>query len=189
MWNVCAPSKWPSDGQSGSWTDCCLQTLSRNGRRVLERERMRGSFRFLCGWFCEGDGETAYSETKSATHHGRIDRDWSAYKVGSRCGGGDVVYMQITLTDQVETDPEVDKFVNNGPPCFLIHVVHLWWILWWIQTSCWAAFQASVHDSWSHSHSSCWGSNAVVGTGQGMACLRQWVHHEIMFRPLLLISY
>jgi len=48
---------------------------------------------------------------------------------GSRCGGGDVVYMQITLTDHVETDPEVDEFVNNGPPCFLIHVVHLWWIL------------------------------------------------------------
>jgi len=42
-----------------------------------------------------------------------------------RYGRDDVVYIQITLTDQVETDLEVDKFVNNRPLCFLICVLDM----------------------------------------------------------------
>ena len=72
MWNIHAPSKWHSDGRSGSCMDCCLQALSQNGRRVPERGRARGSFRFLCRLSFEGDGEIL--RPKSATHHGRIDR-------------------------------------------------------------------------------------------------------------------
>ena len=76
MWNIHAPSKWHSDGRSGSCMDCCLQALSQNGRRVPERGRARGSFRFLCRWSFEGDGETAYFETKISHSSWQ---NWSMY--------------------------------------------------------------------------------------------------------------
>ena len=107
---------------------------------------------------------------KSAIHHGRVDRCIKERgiviairedKAESGCGGCDV-YMQIAadyhflvrvLTGRAETNPEADKFLSNGAPCFLIcvlgmytvyrslqpaisgsflsrtHVVHLWWVL------------------------------------------------------------
>jgi len=77
---------------------------------------------------------------KSAIHHGRVDRCIKEHgiviairkdKVESRCGGCDA-YMQIAadyhflvrvLTDRAETNPEADKFLSNGAPCFLVCVL------------------------------------------------------------------
>ena len=77
---------------------------------------------------------------KSAIHHGRVDRCIKERgiviairedKVESGCGGCDA-YMQIAanyhflvrvLTDRAETNPEADKFLSNGAPCFLICVL------------------------------------------------------------------
>ena len=80
---------------------------------------------------------------KSATHHGRVDRCIKERgiviairedKAESGCGGCDI-YMQIAadyhflvrvLTGQAETNPEADKFLSNGAPCFLICVLGMY---------------------------------------------------------------
>jgi len=80
---------------------------------------------------------------KSAIHYGRVDRCIKERgiviairedKAESGCGGCDI-YMQIAadyhflvrvLTGQAETNPEADKFLSNGAPCFLICVLGMY---------------------------------------------------------------
>jgi len=102
------------------------------------KEKKRGKDFDSCVADILGQMEEQYTlRPKSASHSGRVDRCIKERgmviaihedKTESGCGGGDV-YMQIAadyqylvrvLIDEAKTDPEANRHLSNGAPCFLM---------------------------------------------------------------------
>ena len=131
---------------------------------------MRGSFRFLCGWSFEGDGETAYFETKTS-HSSWQDTGRSLLLTRSR---------QIRKSTSLST---MDHHVS----WYMLYICGGFYDGYKPVVELLSKPVSMIPDLTHTRHVEV--AMLLWAPVRGMACLRQWVHHEIMFRPLLLYLY